>query len=974
VSIKKPKHKNNFNMQRLHSFLEKKLRWYSKWHAYEHHQAYHFVALLILAGFIGSVIILSEFGHKPQPLDSSAATTTDVVLYASDATSVTGAWSKVNDLAAAGGVRLYNPNANATKVNPAQTSPTNYFEATFSAEAGTPYHVWLRSKADDDNWANDSVLVQFSDSVDAKGSSVYRLGTVNAMTVQLEEGRDAGVQGWGWNDNDWGALGAHVYFAQSGTHTVRIQQREDGISIDQIVLSPSRYLTTSPGALKNDMTIVSKPAPVVPPTPTSTLPSQDIGSTAIPGSLTSANGSYTITASGTDIWAGADGFRYSYQPMTGDGTVVARIVSAQQVDDFTLAGVMIRESLTADSRQASMLVTPNGRAKFRYRTITGGSTVSEGPGAGTITLPRLVKVTRQGNNFSGSISSDGITWQSIGSTTTIGMGANVYAGIAVTSHTNAALTTAVVDQYGVTAAVIPPADTTPPTVSLTAPAAGATISGTTVAVSASASDNSGTVSKVEFLKDGSVFATDTTPPFSASLDSTTLINGLHSLSAKAYDPNNNLGTSSSVSVTVSNPITVPPITCPTTIPSGAFLGCYYDNIDFSGAVVVKNPDAYPLNFDWASGSPTSSMGADQFSVRWVGNFSFEASDYTFTTTSDDGVRVYVDNQLIIDKWFGQAPTTYTAVKTLTAGNHQVKMDYFEDAGGATARLSWAKNAVTQPPITTGQTLSIVEYNLAQGTGTDGVYNPDRQITEILKTNPNIGGFVEANNSADYEVRIRNITGQTWYSYWESDKGSGVDEGLQILSKFPLSNGSVIHFTCSRSTYSPCSYGAIHAEANVGGRPLHIFVTHLYICWTGGCPDPNERAVQDDQMSQLRAWANTFSGSKIILGDFNQWTDGSVCTLTAMSSTYEDAWTKSMSLGTASAYSDNPVDCQTRTRRGRIDYIFKPATDSKLVVKSASIPDTRDLSRSASLTNGTLDDKGVRPSDHNKVTAIIDFLP
>ncbi|HLO04035.1 MAG TPA: Ig-like domain-containing protein [Symbiobacteriaceae bacterium] len=93
-------------------------------------------------------------------------------------------------------------------------------------------------------------------------------------------------------------------------------------------------------------------------------------------------------------------------------------------------------------------------------------------------------------------------------------------------------------------------DTTAPTVSITAPTAGATVSGTTT-VSASASDNVG-VTKVEFYLDGALQSTDTTSPYSWSWDTTTAANGSHSLTAKAYDAANNVATSTAVSVTVSN--------------------------------------------------------------------------------------------------------------------------------------------------------------------------------------------------------------------------------------------------------------------------------------------------------------------------------------------------------------------------------------------------------------------------------------
>src|SRR5207244_1788049 len=93
-------------------------------------------------------------------------------------------------------------------------------------------------------------------------------------------------------------------------------------------------------------------------------------------------------------------------------------------------------------------------------------------------------------------------------------------------------------------------DTTPPTTSITAPANGATVSGTTT-VTASASDNVG-VSRVEFYLDGALQATDTTSPYSWPWDTTTATNGAHSLTSKAYDAANNVGTSAAVSVTGSN--------------------------------------------------------------------------------------------------------------------------------------------------------------------------------------------------------------------------------------------------------------------------------------------------------------------------------------------------------------------------------------------------------------------------------------
>ena len=131
---------------------------------------------------------------------------------------------------------------------------------TFDAPAWTAYRLWIRGKADNNYWANDSVYVQFSDAVTSSGSPQWRIGTTSATEVNIEDCSGCGLAGWGWQDNGYGAgvLGPLVYFATTGPQTIRVQQREDGVSIDQIVLSPVNFVNTAPGALKNDTTIVPR--------------------------------------------------------------------------------------------------------------------------------------------------------------------------------------------------------------------------------------------------------------------------------------------------------------------------------------------------------------------------------------------------------------------------------------------------------------------------------------------------------------------------------------------------------------------------------------------------------------------------------------------------------------------------------------------------------------------------------------------
>jgi hypothetical protein len=182
----------------------------------------------------------------------------DIVLYATEATRVAGAWSLVADPSAAGGARMSNPDANAAKLAAALAGPANYFELTFQAEAGVAYHLWLRGKAVNNYWGNDSVYVQFSGSVDASGAAINRIGTSGAAAVSIEDGSNAGLSGWGWADDSYGGFASPMYFATSGAQTIRIQVREDGVSLDQVVLSADRFAAAAPGAAKNDATVLSK--------------------------------------------------------------------------------------------------------------------------------------------------------------------------------------------------------------------------------------------------------------------------------------------------------------------------------------------------------------------------------------------------------------------------------------------------------------------------------------------------------------------------------------------------------------------------------------------------------------------------------------------------------------------------------------------------------------------------------------------
>ncbi len=153
---------------------------------------------------------------------------------------------------------------------------------------------------------------------------------------------------------------------------------------------------------------------------------------------------YTMSASGLDIWDLSDEFRYAYKTLSGDGSIIARVVSVENTNEWAKAGVMIRETLEPFSVHGLMCVTPAGRSAFQNRPLIGGESFTASSDANNVTTPVWVKLVRQGHNFSGYYSTDRINWIQQQPTSTgddmstnpqnIPMPTDVYIGLAHTSH------------------------------------------------------------------------------------------------------------------------------------------------------------------------------------------------------------------------------------------------------------------------------------------------------------------------------------------------------------------------------------------------------------------------------------------------------------------------------------------------------------------------------------------------------------
>lgn len=133
-------------------------------------------------------------------------------------------------------------------------------------------------------------------------------------------------------------------------------------------------------------------------------------------------------------------------------------------------------------------------------------------------------------------------------------------------------------------------------------------------------------------------------------------------------------------------------------PPAGLRAAYFATRDLSGPSVGRIDPT--VDFDWGTGAPLPGLPGDDFSVRWTGQVEAAATGlHTFTTVTDDGVRLWIDDRLLIDRWIDQSPTEHHAEAHLVAGRrYNVRMEYYERGVGAVARLLWTPPGGTRAVI------------------------------------------------------------------------------------------------------------------------------------------------------------------------------------------------------------------------------------------------------------------------------------
>jgi uncharacterized protein (DUF2141 family)/regulation of enolase protein 1 (concanavalin A-like superfamily) len=329
-----------------------------------------------------------------------------------------------------------------------------------------------------------------------------------------------------------------------------------------------------------------------------------------------------VVGAGRDIWENADQFHFVYRQVQGNIDIVARVNSIQNTDPWSKAGIMIRQSLSPGSPHVSVLGTSANPWVFLFRQVAGGISFStKGPNT---SLPGWVKLTRVGDVINGYLSTDGVTWTLIDSET-LALGTTVYVGLAVTSHNVNARAT---DTFS-SVAVTTPTTNQPPTVSVVAPANGATYTApASFVMTASASDPDGTIQEVELYQGSTLLKSDKSNPYSVAVNN--LPAGSYQFHAVARDNGGATQTSAIASVTVNSASNQAPTVAISSPASGA---SYTAPANITIQATASDSDGTVSKVDFYQGSTL--IGTDTSSPYAATWSSVPAGTYSLTARATD---------------------------------------------------------------------------------------------------------------------------------------------------------------------------------------------------------------------------------------------------------------------------------------------------------------------------------------------------
>jgi len=241
----------------------------------------------------------------------------------------------------------------------------------------------------------------------------------------------------------------------------------------------------------------------------------------------------------------------------------------------------------------------------------------------------------------------------------------------------------------------------------------------------------------------------------------------------------------------------------TTCPGAQFFAEYFSNIALT-APATRTACETAVNYDWGAGGPAG-LPVDNFSARWTGRFPFANETVTFSVRADDGVRLFLNGTLIIDGWKDQGATTYTATRTVTSGNHEIKVEYYERGGNAVVQVAWG-GSTTAPTLTTLTPNTATAGEPAFALTADGT-NFVTGATVLWNGAPRTTTFVSATRvtasipasdiaaAGSVPVNVRNPDGQTSgaQTFTINPAGGGGTDTIKVFITAPA-NGATVRGT------------------------------------------------------------------------------------------------------------------------------------------------------------------------------------
>jgi len=265
-------------------------------------------------------------------------------------------------------------------------------------------------------------------------------------------------------------------------------------------------------------------------------------------------------------------------------------------------------------------------------------------------------------------------------------------------------------------------------------------------------------------------------------------------------------------------------------------GEYFKNRDLRGSPDIVRVDK-GINFEWAIGSPDSTILPDHFSVRWTGKLvPTESGTYTLGFSSDDGVRFYLDGKLLIDRWFDRGATLDVVTAKLEAGHaYDLKIEYYENEGWAYAGLVWNLKRGADPRIQAAveaakrSDVAIVAVGIMEGEGCDRANldlpgEQERLIQQVAETGtPTIVVLINGNavTMKNWIDRVSAVV-EAWYSGEEG--GNAIADALfgewnpggRLPVTFPQTVGQVPLYY----NHKPTGRGDDYTD--ISGKPLFPF--------------------------------------------------------------------------------------------------------------------------------------------------------